>query len=474
MRRTFKLATFVLCVVPQIVFAQAERPNIVLVFMDNFGWGEIGAYGGGVLRGAATPRIDSLADEGLKLLNFNVEAQCTPSRAALMTGRYAIRTGAVQVPMGVEQYGLTQWEYTLAEMLSDAGYATGMFGKWHLGDSPGRYPTDQGFDEWFGIPNSSDESMWPGNDLIRPGVHPLVKNELVLEATRGQTPQELGVYDSARRLIIDREITDRSIDFMRQNATDGRPFFLYVPYTQTHWPVEPHPDYAGKTGNGRFADVLAQTDAYVGELLDTINELRIRDNTVFIFTADNGPEGLIPHQGFSGPWRGTYFTGLEGSLRVPFLIRWPGNIPAKRVSNQIVHEMDVFSTLANIAGGTVPDDRRMDSVDHTDFFRGKSETSNRESIVVYLGAEVFGVKWRDWKMMFKELDTLPGDPVRTYGVPLFYNLLLDPKEEHPMLHAPANFWVRYPASQVLAEHRNSLREEPAIPSRTPDPYKPGK
>ena len=140
--------------------------------------------------------------------------------------------------------------------------------------------------------------MWPGNDLIRPGVHPLVKNELVLEATRGQTPQELGVYDSARRLIIDREITDRSIDFMRQNATDGRPFFLYVPYTQTHWPVEPHPDYAGKTGNGRFADVLAQTDAYVGELLDTINELRIRDNTVFIFTADNGPEGPNPASGF--------------------------------------------------------------------------------------------------------------------------------------------------------------------------------
>ena len=157
--------------------AQKQQPNIVLVLMDNLGWGELGTYGGGILRGAPTPRIDSLADEGLKLLNFNVEAQCTPSRAALMTGRYAIRTNA-SVPLGVGEYGLTQWEYTMAEMLSDAGYATAMFGKWHLGDTQGRFPTDQGFDEWFGIPNSSDESYWPNNDLFRPGVHPQVKYQV--------------------------------------------------------------------------------------------------------------------------------------------------------------------------------------------------------------------------------------------------------------------------------------------------------
>ena len=472
MTKALLLAVLALGVTPFPSFAQEEQPNIVLVFMDNFGWGELGAYGGGVLRGAPTPRIDSLADEGLQLLNFNVEAQCTPSRAAIMTGRYAIRTGNAEVPLGVGVYGLTQWEYTLAEMLSEAGYTTGMFGKWHLGDSPGRYPTDQGFDEWFGIPNSSDESYWPDNDLFRPGVHPQVKYEHVMEAERGQTPTELEVYDSARRLTIDRDITDHTIDFIRREASADSPFFAFVPYTQTHLPVEPHPDNKGATGNGHWADVLAQTDSYVGEILDVIDELGIRDNTIFIFTADNGPEGAIPHQGFSGPWRGSYFTGLEGSLRVPFLIRWPGKIPADRVSNGIVHEMDLFATLAQTAGGQVPDDRVIDSLDQTAFFMGETDESARESVVVYVGSELYGVKWRDWKMLVKEISTIAADPVRSYGVPLFYNLLLDPKEEYPVLHAPPNFWVRYPAGQVLVDHGASMQLEPPIPPGTPDPYQP--
>jgi arylsulfatase len=362
----------------------------------------------------------------------------------------------------------------MAEMLSDAGYATGMFGKWHLGDSPGRYPTDQGFDEWFGIPNSSDESYWPDNDLFRPGVHPQAKYEYVMEAMRGQKPKELKVYNSAGRLTIDREITDRALDFMKRKAKKNKPFFLFVPYTQTHLPVEPHPDNKGKTGNGHWADVLAQTDSYVGDLLDAVDGLGIKDNTIFIFTADNGPEGAIPHQGFSGPWRGSYFTGLEGSLRVSFLIRWPGKIPARRVSNEIVHEIDLFATFARIAGGDVPGDRVIDSLDQTDFFMGKTEKANREAVVVYVGRELYGVKWRDWKMMVKEISTIGGDPVRRYSVPLFYNLLLDPKEEYPVLNAPANFWVRYPAGQVLVDHAKSFQTEPPIKPGTPDPYVPGK
>jgi len=451
----------------------AEKPNIVLVFMDNFGWGEIGAYGGGILRGAPTPRIDSLADEGVKLLNFNVESQCVPSRSAIMTGRYAIRSGTSRVPLGAGVYGMTQWEYTMAEMLSDAGYATGMFGKWHLGDSPGRYPTDQGFDEWYGVPNSSDESYWPDNDLYRPGVHPQVKFAHVVQSKRGETPEELEVYDSAKRRTIDGEITDRSVDVIQRRAKGKQPFFLFVPYTQTHMPVNPHPDFGGKTGNGKYADILAQIDSYVGELLDAVDEQGIKDSTIFVFTADNGPEGLAPHEGFSGPWRGPYFTGLEGSLHVSFLIRWPGKIPADRLSNEIVHEMDLFSTFANIAGGRVPDDRVMDSVDMTHFFMGKTDKSGRESIVIYNGTDVYGAKWRDWKLMVKEIDRM-ADAVAPSALPAFYNLLVDPKEEHPMRLAPDNLWVRYPASQVLIDHAMSLRKEPPIKEGTPDPYTPTK
>ncbi len=149
----------ILACMPAIAVAQ-DNPNIVLVFMDNFGWGEPGFNGGGIIRGAATPRLDNLASEGLRLTNFNVEVQCTPSRSAIMTGRYAIRSGNGTVPLGEGVYGLVQWEVTMAEMLSKVGYATGMYGKWHLGRTNGRFPTDQGFDEWYGVPNSTDESVY--------------------------------------------------------------------------------------------------------------------------------------------------------------------------------------------------------------------------------------------------------------------------------------------------------------------------
>jgi len=451
-----------------------DKPNIVLIFMDNFGWGELGAYGGGVLRGAPTPRIDSIAAQGMKLLNFNVEAQCTPSRAAIMTGRYAIRTGNGSVPLGTGDYGLTQWEVTMAEMLSDAGYATGMFGKWHLGDSEGRYPTDQGFDEWYGIPNSSDESYWPDNDLFRDDVHPQARYEYVMEATKGETPRQVKVYDSAQRLMMDRELTDRAKDFIERKADGDQPFFLFIPYTQTHLPVEPEPSRKGSTGNGKWGDVLAQLDDYVGELLDTVDEAGIRDDTVFIFTADNGPEGTLPHQGFAGPWRGSYFTGLEGSLRVPFLIRWPGQVPEGAVSNEIVHEMDLYATFATWAGGEVPDDRVIDSVDVSGFLTGRTDSSGREDVVVYVGNDIFGVKWRNWKMMTRELDVGFGASPKNYSFPAIYNLLLDPREEHPTLNAPPNFWMRYPAGEALLNHAKSLQMEPPIPPLTPDPYVPAK
>ena len=455
-----------------------EKPNIVLVFLDNFGFGEPGFNGGGILRGTATPRMDKLAEQGLRLTNFNVEVQCTPSRSALMTGRYAIRSGNATVPVGEGVYGLLKWEVTMAEMLSEVGYATGMFGKWHLGRTEGRFPTDQGFDEWYGIPNSTDESPYYSlTGFEKSGV----PETYVMQSKKGETPEKVRPYRLDYRPLIDRDLTDKAMDFMESQTKAKKPFFVYLPYTATHFPTMPHPDYEGKTGNGAWADQLKQIDDYTGELLDKIDELGIADNTIFIFTADNGPEAMgygntsmtveTAIHGSAGPWRGTLFTGFEGALRVPFAIRWPGKIKAGTSSDEIVHVMDLFPTLANIAGGAVPDDRVIDGVDMSDFFMGKTEKSGREGFIVYMGKDVFGVKWRNWKLHFKEQDAWNGE-MRTYTMPRLYNLYNDPQEKDNVLFP--HTWVPKAALKQLTEHVVSLKQHPPIQMGQKDPYEPNK
>lgn len=457
------LLVLALAPIAETASAQDAKPNIVLVVMDNFGYGEIGVYGGGVLRGAATPNIDSIAAEGFQLTNFNVEAECVPSRSALMTGRYGIRTRQRQdgPPRGI-WYGLTQWEITLAEMLSDSGYATGIFGKWHLGNTDNRYPTDQGFDEWYGLKRSSDRAFWPDSYSFAPDAHPDAVFDHVYTGLRGQEPIEGAVYGREKRTLIDREITDKAIDFMQRKASENQPFFAYIPYTQTHEPVDAHPDFAGSTRNGAFADVLAQTDAYVGELLDVVDELGLKDNTIFIFTSDNGREGVTRSFGFTGPWRGSMFSPWEGSLRVPFLIRWPGKIPAGQVSNDVVHQIDLFPTLASIVGADLPNDRVMDGADQSNFFMGTSEKSARESMVIYLGNDFFGVKWRNWKMLLKEIDE-DSYAINNLAYPSFYNLLVDPKEEVPEDNYLNDTWVEFPLYQVMDDHEASIAADPGAP-----------
>jgi arylsulfatase len=458
--------------------AAQEKPNIVLVFLDNFGWGEPGFNGGGIIRGAATPRMDKLASEGLRLTNFNVEVQCTPSRSAILTGRYAIRSGNGVAPLAGGVYGLVGWEITMAEMLSDAGYSTAMYGKWHLGRTEGRFPTDQGFDEWYGIQNSTDESAYPS---LQGFAESGVEETFVLEAKKGEKPKNVLPWNLDYRPLIDGDLTDKAIDFMKRKAKDKKPFFLYLPYTATHYPTRPHPDFVGKTGNGNWADLLLQIDTYTGMLLDTIDDLGIRDNTIFIFTADNGPEATprgtdtaevsTPSPGIAGPWRGTLFTGFEGALRVPFAIRWPNNIPAGTDSNEIVHEMDLFPTIARIAGGKVPQDRVIDGVDQTDFFLGKQKKSNREGVIVYMGNDIFGVKWRNWKINMLEIDTVFSE-TRKPGMPRVYNLLVDPGETLNTLFP--NTWVTKAGLVQLIEHAKSLKENPPIAPGTLDPYEPPK
>ena len=456
--------------VASISFAQEQKPNVVIMMVDNLGWGELGTYGGGLLRGAETPRLDKLADEGMKFLNFNVEPQCTPSRSAFMTGRHPIRSGTTKVVWGM-LYGLTQWEVTMAELISEQGYATGMFGKWHLGDTPGRFPTDQGFDEWYGIANTTDEALYSSHYQYDPDVS---VQPYVVEATKGSVPKRVKPYNLEARRLIDSELTDRAIVFMKKNVQDKKPFFTFVPFTYAHLPMLAHPDFAGKTGNGGYADVLAEIDYRTGQILDAIDDLGVRNNTIVLWLSDNGPEEIEGHHGTAGYWRGNYFTALEGSLRVPALMRWPGKIKAGSVTNEIVHITDVLPTLSRIVGYQVPQDRIIDGIDQLEFLTGKTGKGPREGFPAFNGDELFAYKWRNWKMHFIELESMFGKPARL-NMPHLHNLIEDPKELYPVDKVDVSAsWVFPVVLKKVVEFKKTLALEPPIRLGTPDPYVPAK
>jgi arylsulfatase len=462
------LLMFTVMIFAPAVICAALKTNVVVMMVDNLGWGELGVYGGGELRGAATPRLDKLASEGMRLQNFNVEPQCTPSRSAFMTGRHPIRSGTTKVVWGM-LYGMTQWEKTIAELFSESGYATGMFGKWHLGDTPGRFPTDQGFDEWYGIANTTDEALYSSHFAYdaEKSVTPFI-----VQTKRNETPKPIKEYNLETRRTIDAELTEKAIAFMQRSVKAKKPFFAFVPFTHAHLPMAAHPDFAGKTGNGNYADVLAEIDFRTGQILDAIDQLKIRNNTMVIWLSDNGPEEIEGHHGTAGYWRGHYFTALEGSLRVPALMRWPGKIPAGKVSNKIMHMVDVLPTLASVAGYKVPADRIVDGVDQLSFLTGKQKKSNREGFPVYNGDELFAYKWRNWKMHFIRLDSMFGAPARL-NMPHLHNLIEDPKENYPVDRVDVSAsWVFPVVLKKVLEFKKTLVKEPPIPLGTQDPYAP--
>jgi len=462
--------------------AQAnDTPNILLILTDNTGWGDWGAYGGGALRGAPSPRIDQLAQQGMTLLNFNTEPQCTPSRSALMTGRFAIRSGNQTVPVGTPVYGLVPWEETLAESLGRVGYVSAIFGKWHLGNSAGRYPTDQGFDEWYGIANSNDEIYWNEPELLQQVTSAadaklLLKGRspYILEARKGERPTRVEPYDLNGKRMIDLEITRRTIDFMQRSTDAGKPFFAYVPMSATHYPTLPAPEFAGRSGHGDYTDMLMQTDHLVGQMMDALAQMGIADNTLVIFTADNGVEspenGNGQYTGWAGPWAGTYFTALEGGLRTPFIARWPGKIPAGSRNNDIVHLVDVFPTLANITGASTPSDRPIDGIDMSEFFTGRRATSGRDSFPIFVGNELYAIKWHDWKVHFIWQDS-KYSPKQTFStIPKLVNLIQDPREERQAAE-PYNTWTQFIMGDLI-QFQVSAAQYPHVPVGARDDYRP--
>jgi arylsulfatase A-like enzyme len=442
-------------------------PNIVFILVDNIGWGTFGAYGGTI----PTPRIDKFASEGIRFNNYNVEVQCTPTRSAILTGRHPVRSGTVRVPFpGEGEAGLAPWEYTIANLPSDANYATALYGKWHLGDHQGRLPNDQGFDEWWGIMNSSDEAGYSSWPLFKESG---MSEPMIWEGKKGEPSKPVMPFDLKVRPVLDGNyIIPKTVEFIKRNAAAKKPFFVYVGYTEIHPPVIGHPDFVGKSAErgGLFADIIGEMDHRVGQVLDAVKEAGIDDNTIVVLSSDNGSGGAIPQLGgcMNGPWRGDFMnTPFEGSMRVPAIIRWPGKVPAGVVTNEMLAAVDWLPTLSGMVGASkaVPKDRPIDGVDASAFMLGKSKTTGRDSYMFFgIDGELMSIKWKIYKTIFRCTETPAIEkPYITAQFPMFYDLTSDPHEDNNLFITDLTCgWILAPNFKLIGEYRRSLAKYPNI------------
>jgi arylsulfatase A-like enzyme len=298
MSKHVRAALVFMALATQAVAQQPQKPNVVFILADNVGYGDLGSYGGGELRGAPTPRLDQLAREGVRLTQFLVEPACTPSRAALMTGQYSIRNGLSLIAIEGTPYTLPARAFTMGELFKGVGYATAIFGKWHLGGAPQSLPTVHGFDEFYGIPPdiSWDAATYVStieltHSIAAPPAALLARGPQIVEATLGGPLRTVKPFTPEVRANIDNELVNKSIDFMRRQKATGRPFFLYLPFSMGHAPNLPSAQFKGKSRIGNYGDKIMEGDNHVGRILDTLKELGIDDNTIVVFASDNGPYG---------------------------------------------------------------------------------------------------------------------------------------------------------------------------------------
>ena len=388
--------------------ALARPPNFVIILADDLGWGDLSCQGSTTI---ATPRLDRLAQEGLRFTDaYSAAPFCSPSRAALLTGRLPVRAGLPYVLFPAEHHGLPSAEVTLATLLKARGYATACVGKWHLGwDEPFR-PARHGFDEYLGLPYSNDSNEWPpGEPFIQVmGLQPLplIDGDRIVAAPVDQA-------------TLTRRYTERAVAFIRANR--DRPFLLYLPHTMPHIPQYASPEFAGRSKGGLYGDTVEEIDASTGTILDALRELGLDRDTVVFFTSDNGAPGVrgqaaaagknapakakaaakaprFPGRslyGSNGPLRAGKGTTYEGGIRVPFLMRWTGGIDTGRVIPEPVSLMDVFPTCAALAGATLPADRVIDGRDLAPWFRGSPKPGATPRVLLhYFGVQPQAVRDR--------------------------------------------------------------------------------
>ena len=467
---------------------QPQKPNVVFILADNVGYGDLGPYGGGELRGAPTPNIDQLAREGLRLTQYLVEPSCTPSRAALMTGQYSIRNGLSLATVPGTPNTLSGKAYTMGQLFKDAGYATAIFGKWHLGIEAQSLPGAHGFDEFYGIPpdTSWDAAANVPEIMLSHSFGNIPEKDLIekgpwMYEQKGNDPlQRVKPFTLEVRAEVDNELTDRSIAFIKQQQTAGKPFFLYLPFSMGHGPNLPSKQFAGKSRIGQYGDKMMEGDYHVGQVLDALKELKIEDNTLVVFASDNGPTGDYfknwsalgaPDMGSPGPFRGSLGDATEGSIRTFAFIRWPGQVKPNTSSYAMFSIMDFLPTFAAILGTKLPTDRPIDGVDQTDVLTGKSVMGNRESLLTFSGADLVAARWKQWRLYFRDMALTGTGPQMLGGMyvssaplyfPKVYNIEMDQHEDLNI--GGNNLWPMEPVAKVVGEYLESLKKYPNPPA----------
>ncbi|AKA35320.1 sulfatase [Flagellimonas lutaonensis] len=361
-------------------------PNIVIILTDDQGYQDVGVFGSPNIK---TPHLDQMAGEGVVLTSYYAaQAVCSASRAALLTGCYPNRIGIHNALGPGNTHGINTSETTLAEMLKEKGYKTAIYGKWHLGHHQKFLPTRHGFDEWFGIPYSND--MWPYHPQQGPIFNfpdlPLYENETVIDTLVEQSQ-------------LTAQITERSVDFINRNK--DKPFFLYVPHPQPHVPLFVSDKFKGKSERGLYGDVIMEIDWSVGQIMEALKKNGLEENTMVIFTSDNGPWlSYGNHAGSALPLREGKGTAWEGGQREPFIIKYPDSLEAGKVIEKPIMAIDLLPTIAELTGATLPE-KTIDGKSSWKLLKGESDESPQEAYFFYYRVnELFGVRYGKWKLYF--------------------------------------------------------------------------
>jgi len=457
-----------------------RKPNVVFLLADNLGYGDASCYGsGGEMRGMPTPNMDKLASEGVLLNQFLVEAACTPSRAACLTGRYSIRMGLslIVAPGGTNE--LKGDEFTLGKLFKSQEYSTIYYGKWHLGETTESEPQYHGFDEWrFGFYGSSDGTL-NGDNMSRYQAPISLQKEGVMYARESRSPntpsKNLFPYDLDYRRKIDNEMTTDAVAYISEQAKSEDPFFLFMGLTRPHFPNLPSDEFEGKSRIGDYGDCVMELDHNIGRIMDAVKGAGIEEDTIFVFVSDNGPTttATLPnemHLASAGPWRGELGDANEGSIRTVGLIKWPGHIQPSKAEG-MVSIMDFLPTFANILGADLPDDRPINGIDQTGYLPGAQDQSTREHLITFLGSRIAAVRWQQWRIHLMNVHLTDNNPSlggymgfrnETTGYPMIFSIEADPREKRNV--AFENTWVVRPMTKIIGEYMATLKDHPNPPA----------